>query len=190
MCDNGLPLMFTREERRALIAIARASIRSAITHTTGPPADAGLPGLQQPAGAFVTVRVGGHLRGCVGYVRADRPLCDVIGEVAGTAATGDHRFRPVGASELRDTTIEISVLSPLMPVEGPGHVTVGTHGVVIERGDHRGLLLPQVATEYGWDREQFLSAVSQKAGLPADAWQESESQLFVFTAEILLEGDG
>jgi AmmeMemoRadiSam system protein A len=135
----------------------------------------------------VTLTQRGSLRGCIGYVHAIRPLADAIAHCAASAATGDPRFPPVTASELSDIQIEISVLSPLRRAADPGEIQVGVHGLHISKGAHHGLLLPQVASEHGWDRETFLRQVCVKAGLPQDAWRRG-ADLQVFTVERIEDG--
>jgi len=126
--------------------------------------------LAEHRGAFTTLRIGGELRGCVGYVFPNYSLYRTIAETAVAAATNDTRFTPVTQEELPKLEYEISVLSPLQPID-PEDVEVGKHGLVVTFGGRRGLLLPQVPVEHGWDREAFLAQTCVKAGLPADAWQ-------------------
>ncbi len=139
----------------------------------------------QPLGAFVTLSQRGNLRGCIGYPEAVYPLYETIMRSGMSAALHDPRFSPVTPGELADLHIEISVLSPLRQAT-PEEVEVGTHGLVIERGHYRGLLLPQVPVEWGWNREEFLEDTCRKAGLPADAWREGAT-LYTFTAEVFSE---
>jgi AmmeMemoRadiSam system protein A len=133
----------------------------------------------------VTLHLEGALRGCIGYPEAVFPLYQAIIRGAAGAALSDPRFPPVSREEVGALEIEISVLSLLAPIQ-PDDVVVGTHGLVIEHGEARGLLLPQVPTEWGWDREQFLHHTSLKAGLPGDAWRQGAT-LFAFTAEVFGE---
>ena len=177
--------MFSSEQRRQLLALARAALKSTtLGVTTLPELDAAL-GEQQRA-AFVTLTKREQLRGCIGTLAMDRPLRESIAELAVSSATEDPRFPRVKPEEIDDIRIEISVLSP--PVDAPPEdVEVGTHGLIIERGFRRGLLLPQVATEHGLDREQFLAATCQKAGLPPFAWKEPGTRLQTFTAEVFGE---
>ena len=139
------------------------------------------PSLMQCAGAFVTLMRGGDLRGCVGYIQADLPLWQVVQRMAISAAESDPRFLPLMPDELDDLEIEISVLSPLQRISNVEQVEVDRHGLMIAKGGWRGLLLPQVATEHGWDRETFLEAVCIKAGLPRDSWRRGAT-LWTFTA--------
>jgi len=173
------------EERKGLLAIAR---RAAVSYVK----DGKVPGEIPPAGklaapgaAFVTLTSQGRLRGCIGYTEPISPLYKTVQECAIAAATEDPRFRPVGPGEMDSLHIEISVLTPLVPIR-PGEVQVGLHGLMVRKGGRRGLLLPQVAVEQGWDRDAFLSAVCEKAGLPPDAWKAG-ADLYSFTAEVFGE---
>jgi len=143
------------------------------------------PKIAAPGAAFVTLRSGGHLRGCIGYTEPHAPLYRVVRECAVAAATEDPRFPRVTKEEVADLRIEISILTPLSPIR-PEDVTVGVHGLQIRKGTNRGLLLPQVAVEHGWDRQMFLSQVCRKADLPPDAWKE-DAELASFTAEVFGE---
>jgi len=175
--------------RSALMQKARAAIADAIgapggasdpRDTSTPPAIAN-PDLH--AGAFVTLRVGGHLRGCIGYPEPDLPLVDVVERCAVSAAISDPRFPPVTATEWRDVDLELSVLGPIQPVEDIREVVVGRDGLIVEFGRRRGLLLPQVAVEWKWDAAEFAAQTCIKAGLPRDAWQKG-AKLFKFEAEV------
>jgi len=136
--------------------------------------------------AFVTLKRGDELRGCVGVLSATKPLVHTVGEMALSAALSDPRFPPVAASELDDLTIEISVLSPPQPIR-PEQIEVGVHGLVVVRGLNRGVLLPQVATENNWDRETFLAHTCLKAGLPEDAWRDPQTSILAFAAQVFGE---
>jgi AmmeMemoRadiSam system protein A len=182
--------MLTQEEKRRLIAAARDAIAAALAghrHEPAPPAEGALA---EHRGAFVTLRSPGHrLRGCVGYPEAAIPLLRVVAEVAPKAALQDHRFTPVREEELGGLEVEVSVLTPFTRATGPGDIVIGRDGLVIEAGGRRGLLLPQVAVEYGWDPADFLEAVCEKAGLPPGAWRRADAQLFRFGAEVVEEAD-
>jgi hypothetical protein len=177
--------MYSPEQRKQLLALARASLRRGIAHSgTLPELDAAL-GNQERA-AFVTLTRHEQLRGCIGTLATDRPLRETIAELAVSSATEDPRFSRVRPEEVEDLRIEISVLTP--PVDArPEDVVIGMHGVIVERGFRRGLLLPQVATEHHLTREQFLDAVCQKAGLPGGCWREPGVRLQTFTAEVFGE---
>jgi AmmeMemoRadiSam system protein A len=188
--------MLSPEERQELLGIARESIARALAgdrsqaHSRVSPQGRGRPlagRLAQPGGAFVTIKIGQSLRGCIGYIESPLPLAEVVREVAVKSATEDPRFVPMTQTELAGATLEISILSPLRQIADQSEIEVGKHGLLLESGRHRGLLLPQVATEYRWDRESFLSHTARKAGLPADGWKSPEAKIFVFSAEIINE---
>ena len=142
-------------DKRELLRIARATLREYLTTGFMPPGAPHRQSLLEPRGAFVTIHTGGELRGCIGRVDADTPLYLAVEQLAVAAATRDPRFDPLRAEELKDTRIEISVLSPVRSAD-PEEVEIGKHGLVITRGVRRGLLLPQVAVEHNLDRERFL----------------------------------
>jgi AmmeMemoRadiSam system protein A len=176
--------MLHQEEQRELLSIARQAIRCALR---GVPLIRVTPvhaALQKPSGAFVTIHVDDHLRGCIGYVEPVFPLADVVAEVAMKAATQDYRFVPLGVAELDHASISISVLTPPQRIHSFHEIEMGIHGLIIENGIHKGLLLPQVAVEHHWGREAFLDAVSLKAGLHAGAWRDPESVVSIFTADV------
>lgn len=135
----------------------------------------------------MTLHKDGQLRGCIGYIEAVKPLLDTIEEMARAAAFSDWRFNPVTAPELPRLEIEISVLSPITAVADPASIVVGVHGLIVSRGSKRGLLLPQVAVEWGWDRETFLAQTCVKAGLPESAWKEKGTKIECFSAEVFSE---
>jgi len=176
-------------EQEALLNLARTTLTRLVTERKATTvADAGMaltPRLREKRGVFVTLKRDGALRGCIGYVVGTKPLCEAVIDNTVNAATRDPRFQAVTADELAGLHIEISVMSPLVPVSDPQTIQVGTHGLLIRRGLRRGLLLPQVATEQGWDRTRFLVGVCRKAGLPADAWKSAD--LFSFTAQVFGE---
>ncbi len=145
------------------------------------------PALAAPCGAFVTIRRDEELRGCIGFIEASGALLETVREAAIKAATEDYRFGPLDESELGLITLEISVLSPPKPLRSVSDLRIGTHGLIIEAGHHRGLLLPQVAIEHRWDRETFLSNTCRKAGLPPDAWKLASTSILVFSAEVFHE---
>lgn len=178
--------MTSEEDRRRLLQLAREAIAAHLAHRPVPPAEAA--GIARPGGAFVSLHKHGELRGCIGHVEANEPLGAVIERCAVAAATEDPRFPSITASELAQLDIELSLLGPLEPVTALDDIAIGRHGLVIEMGWNRGLLLPQVATEWGWDRETFLAHTCQKAGLPRDAWKHG-AKLFRFEAEVFGEHD-
>ena len=178
--------MLADHERRTLLRIAREAV-TARAHARDAPSDR--VQMDRSGGAFVTLRVADTLRGCIGHVEADRPLVDIVLRVAAAAASEDPQFPPLRPPELSDVVIEISVLGPLETCPGPGDIEVGRHGLVVADGERRGLLLPQVAVEWGWDGHTFLSQTCVKAGLKPDAWR-SRLQIFTFEAEVFREGEG
>ncbi len=177
------------DERRELLRLARASIVSALGD--GPPPTPGMESdvLESPSGAFVTLHENGRLRGCIGSIQASRPLVETVVSMAVEAALRDPRFPPVRSEELDGIDIEISVMSPLEAVEDVSEIEVGRDGLIIQRGAHSGLLLPQVATEYGWDRDTFLDHTCQKAGLPPGTWREPGTTILRFSAEVFGENE-
>jgi AmmeMemoRadiSam system protein A len=177
--------MFTHEQQQALLRVARQAIVLVVTEQHLLTLEVVDQAFNEERGAFVTLTRAGQLRGCIGYPEPHYPLQDTIIRSAVSAALHDPRFPPVTPTELPDINIEISVLSPLSPAT-PEAVEVGRHGLVIEKGHARGLLLPQVPVEWGWSRDEFLAHLCRKAGLPTDAWQWGAS-LFTFTAEVFSE---
>jgi AmmeMemoRadiSam system protein A len=176
----------TPEEERASLKLARQALEHYFK--TGDilrsPVASGT--LKEQRGAFVTLTVDGDLRGCIGYPLPQKPLDETIIEMAVAAATQDTRFEPLAANELKKLKIEISVLGLPEPVKEPAEVRVGSHGIIVSKGFHRGLLLPQVPVEYGWDREAYLDHGCLKAGLPPDAWRKG-AKIEVFTAQVFSE---
>lgn len=179
------------EERRALLRLARRALQATVDEQPEPPPEAtALPAvLIRPGRAFVTLRQGEALRGCIGHVSSGRPLAEVVWRMTLLAATEDPRFPPVGRDELAELRIEVSVLSEpvrLSPAD-PACIEPGRDGVMVRRGRRQGLLLPQVATEQGWDAESLLAAVCRKAGLPDGAWRLPDCELYVFQADVFAE---
>ena len=144
--------------------------------------------LQRPAGAFVTLRRRGRLRGCIGQVSSRDPLIQVVAYCARAAALEDPRFEPVRPQELPELDIELSILSPVFEITSET-ILVGKHGLLISRGWQRGVLLPQVAAEFGWPAEKFLEETCTKAGLERDAWKHPDTRVEAFTAVIFSESD-
>ena len=174
-------------DREALLRTARESIAARLGgRRPALPEAAGA--LAEPRGAFVSLhrRADGELRGCVGLMRAEQPLLEAVARMAVAAATEDGRFPPVRADELEGLAIEVSALSALAPIR-PEEVLVGRHGLLVASGSRRGVLLPQVPVEHGWDREAFLGRTCWKAGLPEDAWKRPGVEIFAFTAEVFGE---
>ncbi len=176
-----------KEEKRFLLNLARESIKAHLENAPLPAPEPISENLKVKAGAFVTINKRHQLRGCIGYVIGIKPLYQAIQDLALSAAFNDPRFPPLRKEEFRELEIEISVLSPLKRVNDISEIEVGKHGLLIRRGMYEGLLLPQVATEYGWDRQTFLKETCHKAGLPSNAWQDPETQIFKFSAFIFSE---
>jgi AmmeMemoRadiSam system protein A len=174
--------------RRDLLSLARRSLEA---HFRGEP----LPRLASdraeafggPRALFVTLRESGDLRGCIGTLAPEGDLARTVPQFALRAAFEDHRFPSLDASELPFLEIEISVLSPPEPVADPQEIEIGRDGLILEARGRSGLLLPQVATEFGFDRRRFLEELSRKAGLPPDAWEDSSARLWRFQAEVFAE---
>ncbi|RLB58246.1 MAG: AMMECR1 domain-containing protein [Deltaproteobacteria bacterium] len=179
----------TPAERRRLLQVARQTIAQQLTQGRFEQVEADSPGLSRPGGAFVTLHLQGQLRGCIGTFTSEQPLVYTVQEMAVSAAQRDPRFPPLRPEELDAVDLEISVLSPLRQIDDPQLVEVGRHGIYITRGFHSGVLLPQVATEYGWDRETFLDHTCLKAGLPPGCWREAGTRIEVFEAEVFGEKD-
>lgn len=178
---------FSQEQRSLLLSIAHDSILSAVERRpfADVPPEASV--LLEPRGVFTTLYLDGKLRGCVGYAAPVAPLYRAVAETARAAAFDDSRFTPVTAEEAKRIKISLSVLSPLFPIHAEA-VVIGHHGLVILHGNRRGLLLPQVPIEYGWDRETFLDQTCRKAGLPLDAWRKGAT-IEAFTAEVFADAD-
>jgi AmmeMemoRadiSam system protein A len=138
-------------------------------------------------GAFVSLHKKKELRGCIGNCAPQAPLYETVIEMTEAAASRDHRVEPISADELDDIRIDITVLSPLVKANDPLSLEVGKHGLHIARGPRRGVLLPQVATQYRWDMKTFLEQTCVKAGLPENAWQEADTDISAFTALVMEE---
>ena len=137
-------------------------------------------------GAFVSIHCQGELRGCLGRLETDRPIAENVAHLATIVSDSDPRFPPLRASELAVVDVEISALTPAQEITDVGDIEVGRHGLIIEQEHHRGLLLPQVAIEYHWDRDTFLEHTCLKAGLPRDAWRKG-ARIFLFEAQVFGE---
>ena len=176
--------------RKRLMEIARAGLEAAVHRRPLPKIEESDPELQAKVGCFVTLKTGERLRGCLGHFTSDKPLYQLVNETARSSATEDPRFfgERITPDELPEVQIEISVLSPLEPIENPLDIELGTHGIYIRKGPAAGCFLPQVATETGWSKEEFLGyCCSHKAGLADDAWREPDTEVLVFTAEVFGE---
>jgi len=176
----------TTKEKSALLALARATIVARVNGQPLPEVAKPSKGLESQSGCFVTIKQQGQLRGCIGSFVGSRPLWQTVQEMAISAAIRDPRFYPMKSADLDNFQLEISVLSPLRQVQSVEEIKVGTHGIYLIKGTAHGVLLPQVATEYGWDRETFLRHTCLKAGLPENAWQK-ECEIYIFSAEVFVE---
>jgi len=174
-------------DQEVLFRVARESLEAHLKGEKAALPQATSQTLSQPSGVFVTLHRGGRLRGCIGYLEAMKPLLAAVQEMAVAAAFQDPRFPPLRQDELADLDVEISVLSPMCQIKHIEEIQVGRDGIYLERDPCRGLLLPQVATEYGWDRTTFLKQTCVKAGLPPDAWEDPATRIFIFSAKILHE---
>ena len=177
--------LLSESDQQALLRMARSALEEGVRNQRLPKAEAPEGALTEKRGAFVTLHKSGRLRGCIGYVEAAKPLYQTVCECAMSAALRDPRFEPVKPEEIPYLHLEISVLSPMEEIRAE-QVEVGRHGLLISHGFQRGLLLPQVATEFNWDREEFLSETCLKAGLPADAWRHG-ARIQAFTAQVFAE---
>jgi AmmeMemoRadiSam system protein A len=179
--------MLEEPDRNELLRLARATLEIYLTGGTTLQYRAEGQGLHAHAGAFVSLHHGEDLRGCIGQLIADQELFRIVQHCVISAATEDSRFSPVTHEELPDLNIEISVLTPLRLMEDIQEIEIGKVGIYVTRGSRRGLLLPQVATQYNWDRETFLSQTCRKAGLPLDAWKDSGTSIQLFEAQVFSE---
>jgi AmmeMemoRadiSam system protein A len=177
------------QEKQTLLTLAKTTVERAVKGDEPPVLPEGPSVLKENRGAFVTLHEKGELRGCIGMLEARAPLDETIREMAEAAALRDWRFEPVTPRELPDIDIEISVLSPLHRIKSIDEIQIGTHGIWITKGSYRGVLLPQVATEQGYDRLTFLQQTCRKAGLPPDAWKDSTTVIEIFSAEVFSEKD-
>ncbi|MCX6683024.1 MAG: TIGR00296 family protein [Methanoregula sp.] len=185
-------VLLTPEGGSCAVRLARGAVEHAILDTSGPAGDLA-PIFREKRGVFVTLTEQGNLRGCIGFPYPVMPLGDAIREAAVAAALQDPRFPPVRGSELPAITIEVTVLSVPQklacdPADRPSHVEVGRHGLIVQGMGTSGLLLPQVATEYGWDSTTFLDHTCTKAGLPGRCWTKKGVEVLTFEGQIFHEG--
>jgi len=178
------------EQKHTLLKVARDAVEAVIRRQkiTTPKSDD--PELNAHCGCFVTLKNRERLRGCIGRFTSDSPLIELVAEMANASATGDPRFftDPITAGELGKLEVEISVLSPLKRTDDPLSLKLGVDGIYIKKGHASGCFLPQVATETGWSKEEFLSyCCEHKAGLEADAWKDPETEVYLFTADVFGE---
>lgn len=174
-------------QRTILLSVAKASIVAAVTGGRAPAPSSDEAELNAECGCFVTIKKGEQLRGCLGQFESRQPLISLVSEMAASSATQDPRFvhNRIGPQELDALDIEISVLSPLKRTNDPLSLRLGVDGIYIRKGYASGCLLPQVATETGWSKEEFLSYCCQyKAGIAADSWRQPDTQVLLFSAEV------
>ena len=168
-------------DRHLLLRLASEAITAYVNRAAVPSDPEALGG--RTGAAFVTIHSRGELRGCIGHLGTNDALGRVVPRCAVAACSTDPRFPPIALSELRDLEIEVSLLGPLERIAGPQDVEIGRHGLVVQQGSHRGLLLPQVAIEWKWDAETFLAQTCRKAGLHPDAWKTG-AEMWRFEAEV------
>ncbi len=178
----------TTEEKSWLLDLARSTLEAKLDRQPLPQPDVPDGPLHELRGAFVTLKLHGALRGCIGYVVAREPLWLTVQENAVNAALRDPRFPALTPEELPQVEIEISALTPLELVEDPSEIEVGRDGLMLERGAARGLLLPQVPAEYGWDRHTFLDQTCRKAGMEPGCWRDASARIWRFRADVFAEG--
>ena len=177
--------LLEEHEKQFLLDVARNTIIEYVTNHETPDFKSDNPKLDRKCGAFVTLHEkNGALRGCIGYVEPIKPLLQTIIEMAIACSARDPRFQPVTADEFHNLNLEISVLTPLEEVRDIEQIRIGEHGLMIKKAGSSGLLLPQVAAEFGWDRNEFLKETCQKAGLEKNAWKDPDAKLFAFSALI------
>jgi AmmeMemoRadiSam system protein A len=181
-----MEFQLTLEEKKILLQTARRAIAARLEKRK-PRYPRPTEKLKKKCGAFVTLHKHGDLRGCIGFVVASKPLIDTVAEAAQSSAFGDPRFPALTEQEMSEIDIEISVLSPMRRIESVEEIRVGEHGIMLRSGFRSGLLLPQVATEYGWDRDTFLTHTCYKAGLSGDCWRSSDTEIEIFSAVVFGE---
>ena len=178
--------LLTAEEQKILLDVAREAVRACTLREESAPPVIDTPRLQENRGCFVCIKIDGILRGCIGNFISDKPLYLLVREMAQAASCRDPRFYPMKPEDLERFELEISVLTPMQKISSIEEIQVGTHGLYIEKNSFRGVLLPQVATEYGWDREMFLGQTCLKAGLKKTDWQEG-ADINIFSAQVFSE---
>ncbi len=180
----GISLGLMEEEKKTLRQIALSAIEVKLKKGKAPQDRVLTPILRDKRGAFVSLHKSGRLRGCIGQIAPSKPLYQTIADMAVAAAFDDPRFEPLSEKELKDLELEISVLTPMQRMQKAEEIEIGKHGLYIKRGFFSGLLLPQVATEYGWDRVTFLEETCRKAGMNRNAWKEKDTEIYLFSADI------
>jgi len=177
-------------QKQSLLKVARDTVEAVVTGTVIPEPQSDDPELNAHCGCFVTLKTEDRLRGCIGQFTSESPLIELVVEMANASAASDPRFHAdrIKLDELEKLDIEISVLSPLQRTDDPLSLRLGVDGIYIRKGAASGCFLPQVATETGWTKEEFLSyCCAHKAGLPPDAWKKGDVEVFLFTAEVFGE---
>lgn len=177
----------TAEEKTVLLQIARSTVENFVRSGVYAVEPREEKSLNARNGCFVTIKQKGQLRGCIGNFQSERPLFKEVAEMAVASASKDPRFYPMKQDDLGDFQVEISVLSKLEKIEDIQQIEIGRHGIYLEKGYYRGVLLPQVATEHGWDRENFLKQTCIKAGLPPEAWRAEDAEIYIFSAQVFGE---
>lgn len=185
--NAAAPGSISCEDRAELLRIARIALKQWLLYGNGPVGSPHRESLLAPHRAFVALHVDGKLRGCVGRLDADTPLYRAVIDLTIGAATRDARYEAVRCDEVKATKIEISVLSPPVPMSDPRQIEIGRHGLIVRRGPLRGLLLPQVAVAQGWDGETFLAETCKTAGLEGGAWRVAGTDVEAFTAQVFAE---
>jgi len=174
----------TDDEKKTLHNIALTAIKKRLGNGSPSKPESNTNTLKEKRGAFVSLHKHGQLRGCIGYIHGHKPLAEAINDMAIAAAFEDPRFSPLKESELADLDIEISVLTPMKLINDVSEIEVGKHGLMMIKGSYSGLLLPQVATQYNWNRQTFLTETCRKAGMSTDAWKDNDTEIYIFSADI------
>jgi len=184
-------MSLSKKDKQWLLKLSRATLEGLFDSTRKPSLEnVEIPSsVTEKRGAFVTLKKKGQLRGCIGYVEELMPLYKAVMENTENAALKDPRFPPLHKDEVSQVSIEISAMSPLTEISGIDEIKVGKHGLVVEQGFFRGLLLPQVAVEHEMNEQQFLEQTCLKAGLPAESWKDDNTRIYVFSAEVFSEED-
>jgi AmmeMemoRadiSam system protein A len=182
--------MFSRDQKRMLLEMARSAINYYLSTGKKLEIDVADNDLNRELGGFVTLHKNGSLRGCIGLMQGEGPFYRTVVDMAVAAAVQDPRFPEVRPEEIASIDIEISALSPMRKIDDPSLIEMGKHGVMVRMGDRSGVYLPQVADETGWSRDEFMDSLcGQKAGIPKDAWRNGDADLYIYTAEVFGEKD-
>ena len=180
--------MLTPKEKKEILVLARQAMESYVTNGIIKKYITDNKNLKQQAGAFVSLHKNKQLRGCIGMIESNKPLYETIIEMAMEASSSDPRFEPVKVEELKDIVLEVSVLFPKKKIKNLDEIKLGVHGVIVKRGFASGVFLPQVAVETGWSKEKFMENLCEgKACLPADAYKDKETEIYIFEAQVFSE---